>query len=81
MIRRILEHFTDWRGRMTRLDCGHIIPTRKDDEDKGRHRLQKRSCPECTKRRARQPYEPAYVSALHEIRCGCGPCNGRLDPR
>lgn len=78
MIRRILEHFTDWRGRMTRLECGHILEARPGDED---IRLQKRHCSNCRKRANLEPHEPPYVPALHDIRCGCGPCNGREDPK
>jgi hypothetical protein len=73
MMRRVLERFTDWRGRVVRLNCGHIIT------DNGS--AVRRMCPECTKRANLEPYEPAYIPALHDIRCGCGPCNGRPDPR
>lgn len=69
---KILESFSDWRGAMVRLDCGHIL-------HEAIKNAKQRRCIECDKRSRCEPYAPAYVPALHDIRCGCGPCNGRTD--
>ncbi|MGZ3458975.1 MAG: hypothetical protein ACXU86_10785 [Archangium sp.] len=65
-LRRVLERFTDWRGEMVRLECGHII--RHDPKTKGK----RRQCRPC-----QRSGRGGLVPALHDFRCGCAPCMGR----
>lgn len=68
-VRLVVERFRDWRGRLVRLSCGHII---RDVPEWTEHRL----CEGC-----RLTGRGGEVPELHDIRCGCGPCMGTAPAR
>lgn len=69
LLRRVVDCFSDWRGPMQELECGHFVKGRGSlpcFTTGGLH------CTQCA-----ETGTGGEVVALHDIRCGCYRCMGR----
>lgn len=63
--RIVVDRFTDWRGSMDELECGHFVLAQFNF-------LTRHRCRQCA-----ETGTGGEVVALHDIRCGCYRCTER----